>query len=93
MTNTGEVSNETAVRTSRGRLPRIVAAAVSAVLISLGLGAAPAQALRWTRGHISPYVVDCRSGTVCMRAGQIDWVETCRYFRDQHETFCEAEGL
>ncbi len=62
-------------------------------LLALGLGAGPAHAMKWTRGVVSPYVVDCRSGVVCMRNGQIDWVETCRYFRDQHETFCEAEGL
>jgi hypothetical protein len=72
---------------------RIASAAISAVVLSLGLGAAPADAMKWKRGVVSPYVVDCRSGVVCMRNGQIDWVETCYFFRSQHETFCEAEGL
>lgn len=81
------------VRASGSRLARVAATTATALLLSIGLTAAPAHAFRWTRGTVSPHVIDCRSGTICMRGGQIDWVETCRQFRDQHETFCESEGL
>jgi hypothetical protein len=92
-TTTADTDIASSRRLRRRRLARFAAATGLAVFVSVGFGAAPAHAIRWTKGTQSPYVLDCRSGTVCMRQGKIDWPETCKRFRDQHETFCENEGL